>query len=67
MFKTTTTINTLSELKNPEKILGVNSKIKLSINIHGIYNLPNELKLKNEFQIPYDFELYFFGKQIQGG
>lgn len=29
MFKTTTTINTLSELRNPEKILGLNSKIKM--------------------------------------
>lgn len=55
MFKTSTTINTLSELKNPEKIIGLHSRVKLSLNIHGIFNLPDELKLKNQFNIPYDF------------
>ena len=47
MIKTTTTINTLSELKNPEKIIGLCSRVKLNVNIHGLYNLPDELKLKN--------------------
>lgn len=62
MYKSTTTINTLSEIKNPEKFLGLNQKVKMQLNINGIYNLPNELKMKNPYTISYDFELYLLDK-----
>jgi hypothetical protein len=61
------TINTTSEFKASEKGFGFNPKIRITLSIDGIFNVPHELKKMSVETGRVNYSLYFLGQKIEGG
>lgn len=62
------TMNTTSEFKASEKGFGFNPKIRVSLTIDGIFNIPTDIKkLCVESHDKYAITLYFLGQKFEGG
>ena len=61
------TVAPLNDLKTTDKLLHFLHKVKVNLEIKGIYNIPKELRGKNIFEIPYKFKIFILNKKIKGG
>lgn len=62
------TVITTSEFKASEKGFGFNPKIRVSLAVDGVFNIPTNIKkLCVENPDKYAFTLYFLGQKFEGG
>jgi tetratricopeptide (TPR) repeat protein len=62
------TLNTTSEFKASEKGFGFNPKIRVSLTVDGLFNIPADIKkLCAENANKYSMSLYFLGQKFEGG
>lgn len=42
------TLGTTIDWKNPDRAIGITTKVKLNFTIHGVFNIPEELRGYNK-------------------